>query len=167
MKLIKPSYEIIPQEAGLEGIYKAIELAGRTCYKSEDKITDTSAEDFVNRMINSKHYAMLEFGTIYLQCPIELYYVEYETIEETANVLSKYLYNSYSTVKEVWHADESRKGCCYVTTNLRVLVENGWMDDLRYLCEPTEYHEKRACVKFTCDRGVSHELVRHKQLCVA
>ena len=43
MKLIKSSYKIIPQEAGLEGIYKAIERAGRTCYKSEDKITDTSA----------------------------------------------------------------------------------------------------------------------------
>lgn len=34
MRLIKPSFEIIEQESGLEGIYKAIELAGRTCYKS-------------------------------------------------------------------------------------------------------------------------------------
>ena len=34
MKLIKPKFEIIDQESGLEGIYKAIELAGRTCYKS-------------------------------------------------------------------------------------------------------------------------------------
>ena len=66
MKLIKSSYKIIPQEAGLEGIYKAIELAGRTCYKSEDKITPVSAEEFVNRMIKSGHHAMLEFGTVYL-----------------------------------------------------------------------------------------------------
>ena len=34
MRLIKPSFEIIEQEPGLEGIYKAIELAGRNCYKS-------------------------------------------------------------------------------------------------------------------------------------
>ena len=55
----------------------------------------------------------------------------------------------------------------YVTTNLRVLVENDWLDDLQYICEPTEYHEKRHTVKFICDRGVSHEFVRHKILCVA
>ncbi len=40
MKLIKPSFTIIEQQSGLEGIYKQIEMAGRTCYKSEDKITE-------------------------------------------------------------------------------------------------------------------------------
>ena len=30
----------------------------------------------------------------------------------------------------------------YVTTNYRVLLENGWLDDLKYICEPTEFHEK-------------------------
>ena len=42
MKLIKPSFEILDQQPGLEGIYKQIELAGRTCYKSEDKITEAT-----------------------------------------------------------------------------------------------------------------------------
>ena len=55
----------------------------------------------------------------------------------------------------------------YVTMNYRHIIENSWMDDLKYLCEPTKYHEKRACVRFVCDRGVSHEYVRHKILCVA
>ena len=40
--------------------YKKIELAGRTCYKSEDKITKTSAKKFVKALINRKHTAMLE-----------------------------------------------------------------------------------------------------------
>lgn len=162
MKLVEQSYKIVEQEPGTQGIYRAIEQAGRTCYKSEDKITDTSADEFVKRMINSKHYAMLEFGTVYLKCPIELYYTENETIEETANGLSEYLYNPYSIGIEVWNADNSRKGYCYVTTNLRVLVENDWLYDLKYLCVPTEFHKKRVCVKFVCDRGVSHELVRHR-----
>ena len=78
MKLIKPKFEIIEQEPGLEGIYKAIELAGRTCYKSEDKITPVSAEEFVNRMIKSGHHAMLEFGTVYLRIPIEEYKKNYK-----------------------------------------------------------------------------------------
>ena len=55
----------------------------------------------------------------------------------------------------------------YVTMNYRHIVENDWLDDLKYLCEPTEYHKKRVCVRFICDRGVSHEYVRHKLLCAA
>ena len=55
MRLIKPSYEIIPQQSDLEGVYKQVELAGRTCYKSEDKITPDSAKSFVDRMIKSEH----------------------------------------------------------------------------------------------------------------
>ena len=66
MKLIKPSFEILEQLPGLEGMYKQIELAGRTCYKSEDKITEDSAKEFVDRMIKSGHGAMLEHGTVYL-----------------------------------------------------------------------------------------------------
>ena len=45
----------------------------------------------------------------------------------------------------------------YITMNYRHIVENGWLDDLQYICEPTEYHEKRTTVKFICDRGVSHK----------
>ena len=78
MKLVEQSYKIVEQEPGIQGIYKAIEQAGRTCYKSEDKITDTSADEFVKRMINSKHYAMLEFGTVYLKIPIEEYKKNYK-----------------------------------------------------------------------------------------
>lgn len=41
---------------------KDIELAGRTCYKSEDKITEDSCIEFVRRMIKSGHHAMIEFA---------------------------------------------------------------------------------------------------------
>ena len=70
MKLIKPSVEIIRQEKyDLNHIFKFIELAGRTCYKSEDRITEDSANEFVDRMIKSGHTAMLEHGTVYLTIP--------------------------------------------------------------------------------------------------
>lgn len=148
MKLIKPNFEILEQEAGLEGMYRQIEKVGRTCYKSEDKIAEGTAKPFVDRMISSKHLAMCEHGTIYLNIPVKL--GNQHTVEE-------YFYNSYSKVEE-----NKEKHCFCVTTNLRVLIENEWMDDLCYLCEPTEYHVKRITVKFTCDRGVSHEFVRHR-----
>ena len=145
MKLIKPSYEIWQQAPGLEGIYKQIERVGRVCYRSEDKITEDSAKPFVDRMIKSGHGAMLEHGTVYLKTNDEYY----------GNPIDKYRDNKYSQLKSI-------NGTKYVTTNLRILVENNWLDDLKYLCEPTEYHERRITVHFVCDRGVSHEFVRHR-----
>lgn len=163
MKLIKPSFEIREQPSGLEGVYKQIEGAGRVCYKSEDKIAEGTAKAFVDRMIASGHGAMLEHGTVYLKCETEVinrYIHPEDGEEEYFNKLEKYEYNSYSVTND--------DGIyLYVTTNLRVLVENGWLDDLKYICKPTEFHEKRITVHFVCDRGVSHEFVRHKLLCVA
>lgn len=147
MRLIKPSFEIWEQESGLEGVYKQIERAGRVCYKSEDKIAEGTAKVFVDRMIASGHGAMLEHGTVYLEIPD--YGVSRLKFE-------KYMRNPYST------SISSDVDSSYITTNLRVLVENGWLNDLEYQCEPTEYHEKRITVKFVCDRGVSHEFVRHR-----
>lgn len=147
MRLIKPSFEIWEQESGLEGVYKQIERAGRVCYKSEDKIAEGTAKAFVDRMIASGHGAMLEHGTVYLEIPD--YGVSRLKFE-------KYMRNPYST------SISSNVDSSYITTNLRVLVENGWLNDLEYQCEPTEYHEKRITVKFVCDRGVSHEFVRHR-----
>lgn len=147
MKLIKPSFEIWEQEPSLEGVFKQIERAGRVCYKSEDKIAEGTAKAFVDRMIASGHGAMLEHGTVYLEIPD--YGVSRLKFE-------KYMRNPYST------SISSDVDSSYITTNLRVLVENGWLNDLEYQCEPTEYHEKRITVKFVCDRGVSHEFVRHR-----
>lgn len=158
MRLIKPSFEILDQQCGLEGIYKQIEIAGRTCYKSEDKITEDSAKEFVDRMIKSGHSAMLEHGTIYLAIPMTTY------APEAVNI---YRHSPYSKVNECnkfiftdKYGDKVAAWC--VTTNLRVLVENDCLEDLEFLCEPTEFHEKRVSVKFICDTGVSHEFVRHR-----
>lgn len=157
MKLCKPLFEIWEQSAGLEGIYKQIERVGRVCYKSEDKITEDSAKPFVDRMIKSGHGAMLEHGTVYL-------YIRRKGNESLE--VDRYLMNPYSKVVFIQSLN-SRDMEIYITTNLRVLVENGWFDDLKYICEPTEFHEKRVTVHFVCDRGVSHEFVRHRVMSFA
>lgn len=63
MKIIEPSYQIIDPENRMPPAQK-IELVGRSCYKSEDKITDNSAVPFVKRLIQNKHEAMLEHADI-------------------------------------------------------------------------------------------------------
>ena len=167
MKLIESKAELVLQQEGLEGVYKQIEFCGRTCYKSEDKITEGSAKGFVERMIKSNHTAMLEQGTVYLKIP-------YNWLHRLTHIglCSKYIENPYSRTHEMYefldapmsHDTTSAKVVPYlaVTTNLRVLVENDWLEDLKYQCEPTKYHEKRYTMKFITDRGVSHELVRHR-----
>ena len=153
MKLIDSSYEIIePESYDLGSVFKHIELCGRVCYKSEDKITPDSATKFVGRMIKSIHTSVLERGTIYLQ---------YETVTSAINPLAKYYRNKYSKVKAIEGTTKETMRL-FVTTNYRVLIENDWLDDLKYMCEPTEYHERRYTVRFVCDRGVSHEFVRHR-----
>ena len=154
MKLIKQSFEILDQQCGLEGIYKQIERAGRTCYKSEDKITEDSAKEFVDRMIKSGHGAMLEHGTVYLAMPTET------MIPIEANGWGKYTKNPYSKGFRVCDVNGQKRVA--ITTNLRVLVENDWLDDLQYICEPTEYHEKRITVKFITDQGILREFTRHR-----
>lgn len=160
MKLVKPSFDIWQQPAGLEGIYKQIERAGRVCYKSEDKITEDSAKLFVDRMIRSGHGAMLEHGTVYLKFLWDGKICELCNQALPHKLLDKYCINKYSIVN--YNGND-----VYITTNLRVLVENGWLDDLQYICEPTEYHERRITVHFVCDRGVSHEFVRHRTMSFA
>lgn len=156
MRLIKPKVEIINQEPGVEGLFKHMELCARTCYKSEDKITEDSAKKFINNVIIARgHTAMLEHGTVYLKIPYGIMYdTGYFSNEAIAN---KYIDNPYSMVQNSQIYDY----WC-VTSNYRVLLQNGWLDDLQYLCEPTEYHVRRITVRFICDMGVAREFCRHR-----
>lgn len=166
MKLINSSYEIIePKSYDLSSVFKHIELCGRVCYKSENKITPDSATKFVDRMIKSGHMSTLEHGTIYLYREFELpaqntttsgqYHVEYYTW------VQPYKDNPYSVVSILYRKDGIAQ--VYVTTNYRVIVENVLEDDLQYMVDqPMDHHERRYTVRFVCDRGVSHEFVRHR-----
>ncbi len=65
MKIIKQSAQLLDTTNMTQ--YQVIERVGRTCYKSEDKITDDSARKFVASLVKSGHHAMIEFGFIYLK----------------------------------------------------------------------------------------------------
>ena len=63
MNLIKPSYQILTDIHPFQ-VIRNIEAAGRTCYKSEDKITNNSASDFVTKIIKSGHESVIEHESI-------------------------------------------------------------------------------------------------------
>ena len=66
MKLIKPSYEIITdlEKSEVRKMLKTLEKVARTCYKSEDKITEDSADKIIEMLIKKGHEAMIEFVDI-------------------------------------------------------------------------------------------------------
>ena len=142
MKFLQPSFEIWQQEAGIDGIYRMIERAGRVCYKSENHVDNQSARPFVERLIASKHTAMLEHGTVYL-------------VTDQAKLAERYIQNPFSVV----HTFNTKN---YITTNLRVLVEQGWMDDLKYLYKQQPQHELRITVHFTTQVSITREFNRHR-----
>ena len=187
MNLVKQSFEILEQEIPvrklddysnahfveqyMENMYKHIERCGRTCYKSTDKITEDSATRFVNGLIKSKHLSVLEHGVIYLT-------VQHHTSDKPLNkLISKYLINPHTKVKskivkpDYVPLEEQKIGepMCgvvnnYITTNYRVIIENGWEEDLQYLCEPTEYHEERHTVLLHSCIHVYKDLTRHRKM---
>ena len=186
MRLIRPSVKLVqPTGYELKDIYKSIEMAGRTCYKSE---MSDDAEAFVNRMINSQHTAMLEHGTMYFDIPLGSPGDDEEYMWKSS-IIQFFKGNKYSVVnkyRKLHRTDSSNLVVSTdhyaITTNYRVFCEQidwdrfgpmrttkeGWevgLDRgyvLSFLCPPNEHHELRNTFRFVTDRGVSHELVRHR-----
>lgn len=140
MNFIKPKFEILEQqynkETLIEDMFKHIEICGRTCYKSEDKITEKSYEKFVTMLTKSNHGAMLEHGTVYLTIPLgtPIDDPQYMWKHDIVNFFNK---NKFSVVKEKTineMVDVEIKGYgmrtqasatfYYITTNWRVIVES-------------------------------------------
>lgn len=168
MNLIRPSYEIIEQGPGLQGIYDIIEIAGKTSYKSKVE-GGVTAEKFVKWRAEEKHGAVLEFGTVYLKLEVGSPMEDPDYLKKF-EIVRFYKTNKYSVVHE---DSESRKiegmkhgttiGVYYITTNYRVIVENNRQNDLQFLCDiPEDGHEKRYCVRFILDRFTGEEFLRHR-----
>lgn len=156
MKLIKNKVEKLEQKHDLLGVYEQIEIAGRTAYKSLDKIKydengrSKTAKAFVDKMISFGHGSPLEHGTVYL------------IISAKDDNIKNYYYNKYSTCILFPYSNDGGYPIWAVTTNYRVIVENNLFDDLKYICEPTGYHELRHTFRLTCARVQADSFVRHR-----
>lgn len=165
MRIIEASVEIVKSDNPL----KVVELAGRTCYKSEKKITSNSYQAFVDKMIESGHLAMLEHANYTFERKL------YDTF--LAEELER-----YRSAKSIALTDFMKFTPGIVTANLRTLTElgvdiQGFVKTERYRLLDIEVMEalplrvrevhKHITLRFVCDRGVSHELVRHRTVSFA
>ena len=154
MGIIDASVKPIEQAKGFQGICKHIERCGRICYKSEDRISENSAQKFVDNLISRGHTAMLEHGTVYLRIPFD---TDFDYRDHIAKIIgSKYSFTNTNDHKNFW-----------VTTNMRVMVETFpecYKDIMeKYaLDEPDINHEKRLTAHFIISRSIANEFVRHR-----
>ena len=102
--------------------------------------------------------AMLEHGTIYLTIPGDI-------IFNTTVSISKYIVNKYSRVIFIHGNNDYVNDAC-ITTNMRVIIENNWQDDLKFISVPT-HHIKRTTFSVITDIGVTRELNRHRRNSIA
>ena len=218
MKIVKPEAHII-QKKGLTP-YQFIEKVGRTCYKSEDKITEDSAVKFVQGLCNRKHYAMVEHYWVHLKYT-GLYEDLVKGLDMFARVTCALFGDSYDLMKfvqvtrtydtyisaplrvffdmitamgacdlntdPIHHLVDEMLSCVVnafpeifqskafsyrITRHFKIMEEDDFCNDLHlsmvedycdeYFRTQELMKHKTHTVHFVCDRGVSHELVRHR-----
>lgn len=157
MQIIKPSVEIVKRGSSIEDMYKHITKCGYTCYKTEKEITESSAKAFVEKMITNKHFAMLEHGTVTLSVPV----VSIRNLKSTKDGISILLAN---TLWVRWFTKKIDKTPYVILiTNYRFIVENNLQSFMeKYWYNMPEEEVYRVTTRIVTDRGVTHELVRHR-----
>ena len=153
MKLINQSFEILEQKNfTLKSIKQFIERCARVSYKSEDRMTDTSYEKFVNMLESRGHDRPLEFGTVHLkmtQSDFQVFILSLLTIDMLNNIWIKHAYKG---------------DVIYITTNYRYYLDIAkCLPNVKeyFTEEDNEYYPKRYTVHMILDRGVMDEFRTH------
>lgn len=193
MRLIPAHCTIIEETNPL----KLVEKVSRTCYKSEDKITDTSAKKFVSGLTNRKHYAMLEHahavyrfaGSLVAVIPADFANLDYVYVTEEEDsllvslsmshlakadnheyMISPHSYHLFSILIEMFNHKYKGTSSEVLDEDGKYIEEGGYIELITHPFEELFGKASQQSVlnhiyltfKFTVDRGVSHELVRHR-----
>ena len=186
VNFVEPSVTILHENDP----FKMIELAGRTCYKSEDKITNDSALKFVKALLKNGHFAMIEHAVLTFRLTSE----NKEVLDKYASVLDE---DDFIRV-----TFEPEFGRLLVSADVRAILQRNWYDPIykatiekypdfaliiypgddklsieflnnieaeivdakkiKDLTEDEFYNHVSLSARFITDRGVTHEIVRHR-----
>lgn len=118
---------------------------------AHEKIREITGKT-VSEIIEINKLYLLEHGEIYL-------------FIKDPEITKKYMDNPYSYIHEV---RKSTRAGFYITTDLRVILENNWEDDLIWLCaDPKRYHQRRITVKFTLSRDTVLDYIKNREMSIA
>ena len=189
MNFVEPSVELIEEKDP----YKKIELAGRTCYKSEAKITDDSSIKFVQNLIKREHYAMLEHQCFVFEVFDSSYdknYIKFLKEDKYLNVTDDFVsvdgcnrirYLVSGNVRAICQRKVNDPIYAMLSSGYPILCFNDIlceniypifsdctvkfvdMNDLTYNFTDNELLKHMYFTfRIITDRGVTHELVRHR-----
>lgn len=133
MRLIEPSVTILTPKSVINANAKIIELAGRTCYHSEDKITEDSWEKFIQTLILSGHTSVLEHSILT---------VKFVTDRGTANELVRHRHCAFS--------QESTRYCDYSKDKFGdeiSFIKPSWYDIPGYEDSAQLFYEECSCAE--------------------
>lgn len=164
IKVVNPSVEVWKQDDySLSAIWKHIARCARVCYQSVPKDNGEDDYSFLVRTlfrgvepknINTKdlvkyHLSVCEHATVHLKYPTFM-----PRAVEQATIFAS---NKYSRTKQ-------HENYIYVTTNMRVLIEHHWMEELEFIDNTPNcpYYIQRPTICFITDIGASRELNRHR-----
>lgn len=164
IKVVNPNVEFWKQEGySLSAIWKHIARCARVCYQSTPKDNREDDYSFLVRTlfrgvepedINTKdlvkyHLSVCEHATVHLKYPLFM--------PRAAAQVTRFIHNHYSRTRE-------HEGYIYVTTNMRVIIEHHWMEELEFIDNTPNcpYYVPRPTVCFITDIGASRELNRHR-----
>lgn len=189
MKVIQPSVQILPYLDGKE-ILKHLEKCGRVCYKSEDKISDISSEKFLQGIIKRGHEAVLEHASFIFKVSYNVYKDIIDKVNFVESYYFKKMYLRFTDfdgyivsgnvrawrdffrfvgvsiyMKDFIEANSilfpefknySQSSFNWDEWSIKQISVNDLVSDCQRLV-----HED-VSVMFVCDRGISHEIVRHR-----
>lgn len=131
---VEQSVELMPLVSGNE-LLKHIERCGRTCYKSEDKITDGSAERFVRGIIKRGHESVLEHGAIT---------VRFVTDRSVTHEIVRHRLAAYS--------QESQRYVSYGTGDIAYIKQVG----IESIEDEEERRDTQKCLERVCEQAEAH-----------
>lgn len=164
IKVVNPNVEFWKQEGyTLDAIWKHIARCARVCYQSTPKNNEEDDYSFLVRTlfrgvkpedINTKdlvkyHLSVCEHATVHLKYPTFM--------PRAVAQATRFTRNPYSRTKQY-------ENYIYVTTNMRVLIENHWIEELEFIDVNNNcpYYIPRPTICFITDIGASRELNRHR-----
>lgn len=192
MKIIKAGFEILPRD-GQRGNLGMIELAARTCYKTEDAIKDGSKERIVSMLISKNHAAMLEHGDyIFLVDDYKILdnvaYCLHRHEKDTGHRIRLYITDAASRPiisgnVRAWRElmEANTMAAWYFSAAIDPIyigdivpeeerIVDGRIHQIHYADLKGALEQRvhlRQTVRFTVDRGVTHEFVRHREMSFA
>lgn len=189
MKVIPPSFDIL-DDLDRQGLLVRIEACGRVCYKSEDRISESSAEPFVRNIIRHGHNSVTEMAVLTLKVAID----KESLLDQLYRTAPKYLFidqlgeqmlitGSVRAFREMglFHPDVvlvramigfllERHPVLFgdvapaggVGDGAGIVVEKLSLDEVESLPADLLARHRHLAVKFYVNRAITHEIVRHR-----